>query len=598
MFRWIGKRFGRRLAFTYVAVFTLVFAVTGFVVSRSLEDRTLSRLKETLGHQTELLAHIVTSRDVTLPDPADIHSRIVELGKNIPLRITLVDATGRVLGDSLRTLRELNEMDNHANRPEIKAALGGRAGSSVRYSVTLHRQMFYQALPLRIDGDVVGVLRTAIPLTQVEETLAAVRRPIILGSLVGIFCTLILGFFLSRYVTQRVRQMTEASRSFGKGDFGVRISVDAEDELGVLAGTMNRMASLLRGRMSEIEGERIKAGAILDNMVEGVIAVDRNRHVLMVNPNVERMFHQTQASIKERTLIELTKNIQLDNIMARAIDEHSINSEEVTVADEESRVLQANAVGVPCNDDQAVAGILVLHDITEIRKLEKMRREFVANVSHELKTPLTSIKGFIETLQTGSAVDAGSSRRFLGIMEEDANRLGRLIDDILDLSKIESGALPLKREALDIGSVVTEALSMLEHRLQLKKIKVENRIPEAPLPPVAADRDKLMQILDNLLDNALKFNREGGRIVLDASVHANYLQLAISDTGPGIPAEMIPRLFERFFRVDKGRSREMGGTGLGLAIVKNLVQLHGGTVACESKPGQGSTFTFTLPLAR
>ncbi len=358
---------------------------------------------------------------------------------------------------------------------------------------------------------------------------------------------------------------------------------------------INRMASSLRDKISEAEGERAKISAILNNMVEGVIACDRTKRILIINPSAETIFGGRSKSILGKNILEATRNPTIDQMMDQAIDQKRIVTDEIELHYPEKRILRLNAVGIsPVENSHSIFAILVVDDVTEVRKLESLRRDFVANVSHELKTPLTSIKGFIETLSAGAIDDKVRAKSFLKMMEEDSDRLTRLIGDLLELSKIESKEILLKSEVIDLQNEIDQVLAGFKTILEEKKITTENKMNAQ----VFADRDKLKQILINLIENAIKFNKPQGRITFTLAASGEYVKLEIADTGIGIPKDIIPRVFERFFRADQARSRDLGGTGLGLAIVKHLVETHGGQIWCESQFGKGSTFIITLPVAR
>lgn len=416
------------------------------------------------------------------------------------------------------------------------------------------------------------------------------------GLLLGCLSFLIILLFSRKSKSKRIAELVQTVDCYTKGDLTQKISVGFSDELKPLGDAMNRMAGALRVRIAELEGEEAKLSAILENMAEGVIAVDRNRKVLLINPTAETIFSSAKQSALGKGILELVRNPKVDQMMEQAIQEQAIVTEEIELHREEKKILKASAVGVG-KSGGSVAGILVLYDITEIRKLEGLRQEFVANVSHELKTPLTSIKGFIETLSGGALQDLERSRTFLKMMEEDADRLTRLIGDLLELSKIESKEIVLKLESVDLKDELEKVVVAFSPRLKDKKITVQNHLSANGLPRVLADRDQLKQVLVNLFDNAVKFSGEGGKIAFEADMIGNQIRVSVEDTGIGIPEKAIPRIFERFFRVDQARSRELGGTGLGLAIVKHIVEAHGGSVSCESELGQGSKFSFTLPIA-
>lgn len=359
---------------------------------------------------------------------------------------------------------------------------------------------------------------------------------------------------------------------------------------GPFSNAVHETQPTLKSGLAELADEQVKISTILENMGEGIIAVDSRKRILLLNRSAESIFNVSRSKSLGRSILEIVRNPKVDQLMEEAISKRAAIAEEIEVFHPNRKVLKANAVGVETQDSQ-VAGILVLSDVTDLRKLERLRQDFVANVSHELKTPLTSIKGFIETLSAGALENRDQAHSFLKMMEEDAERLTRLIGDLLELSQIESNEIVLKREVLDLKSEVEKVLLGFGSFIQEKKILVENHTASH----VMADRDKLKQILINLIENAIKFNRVGGKIIFRSKTVGQEVEISIEDTGIGIPEGMIPRIFERFFRVDKARSRELGGTGLGLAIVKHLVEAHGGRVRCESKLGKGSIFSLSFP---
>jgi len=587
---------GRKIALSYLALFIAVFAASEWYLSRVLEERALANLKDSLTVDARILSLLFPASLIQAGDREKIQATVSDLGAASGIRITLIDSQGVVLGDSDRTMEELLAMENHRKRPEIRSALGGQVGAMTRFSTTINARMLFMAFPLK-EGDVTaGVMRLSVPLTSIEKIMASIDRPIWISFMLGSFLILLLGIGISRSATKPVRAMTRAALLYSKGDLSGKIPVESEDELSILARAMNQMAASLKERISEIEKEKIKLSTILDNMTEAVIAVESDRRILAINPGAEKIFGVPKPAAMGRLLIETIRNQKIDEIMAKAINDQTLVPGELESRQPGGKTLRINAVGIG-KSESGVCGFLVANDVTEVRRLENLRREFVANVSHELKTPLTSIKGFIETLLGGALEDRVQSERFLKIMDEDAERLTRLIDEILDLSQIESADASLRPEPVELQRELSKVLSVFEARIHSKKLRIENRLTARPLPPVLADRDQLKQVFMNLLDNAIKFSGENGRIIIDAaSAEGEKLRVSIEDTGIGIPEHLIPRIFERFFRVDKARSRELGGTGLGLAIVKHIIEAHGGDVTCESRAGKGSKFSFTLRI--
>lgn len=351
----------------------------------------------------------------------------------------------------------------------------------------------------------------------------------------------------------------------------------------------------LKKQIRESEAERIKLSALLNNMAEGVIGMDEYQRILIMNPGAEKILHYSAAEAAGKGILEVTHEARIDEIVYEAIQTQSEKSAEIEISYPEPKTLKIHVVGLPEKSGNLCC-ILVFYDVSPLKKLENMRRDFVANVSHELKTPLTSIKGFIETLLDGALQDPAKSQSFLKMMQEDTERLSRLINDLLELSRIESGMDALKLSPLAMTQEAEKALRMIQSKIEEKKITVQNKIAPT-LKPVLADPDRLKQVLLNLLDNAIKFNREGGSILLEALPLNGQMEIRIQDSGMGIPSHEVERIFERFYRVDKSRTADSGGTGLGLSIVKHIVEAHGGQVRCQSTLHKGTLFSFTLPLS-
>lgn len=400
------------------------------------------------------------------------------------------------------------------------------------------------------------------------------------------------GYFWS--VLRSRRSVDEISQFVGRlsqGDYRVRVP----EELGSVSGTLNQLALRIQDTIGDLSREKVQLSAILANMVEGVVAVDSQARVLAINPTMSALFGMSETSVRGKPLLEALRHSQLNELLKDVLKNGKPRSEELRIFSREERVFEAHAVPLT-SEGNADGALLVLHDITRTRKLEQVRREFVANVSHELRTPLTSIKGFVETLRQGAMRDEGHRDEFLEEIEKASDRLIVLVDDLLELAAIESGKRPLALEPFDVLEVAKEAALSMKPQAEHKKVVIEIQESETPMQ-IRADRSQILRVLTNLLDNAIKYNLEHGRIGVRAESREGIVAVEVKDTGPGIPPEDLSRLFERFYRVDKGRSVELGGTGLGLSIVKHIVEAHGGKISVVSELGSGSAFTFTLPKA-
>jgi two-component system phosphate regulon sensor histidine kinase PhoR len=439
-----------------------------------------------------------------------------------------------------------------------------------------------------------------MPLTEVARASASIRRAVGIGAVLAILVVLGVGAFLSRRVTGPVARMQAIAQRMAAGDFEQRVPAAGGDEVAELGHALNRMALALRDKVQTLEAQRAEVAAILERMVEGVIALDERARILLMNPGARAIFGLRDGAaepVAGRPLLEVVRQKALFDLVeaCRAGAPPGGCRREVELGPPLNRILRAHAVPVPFAR-QGAGIVLVLHDVTELRRLERVRAEFVANVSHELRTPLTSIKGYLETLLDGALDEPAHARRFLETAHTHAERLGRLVDDLLQLSDVETGKVALRLEPINLRELAGAVATMFERQATQKGLVVLNEVPAALA--IQADRDRLSQILVNLVDNAVKYTPDGGRVTLSATGGlAGMVEVTVADTGIGIPSLDLPRITERFYRVDKARSRELGGTGLGLAIVKHLVQAQGGTLAIESTLGKGTTVRFTLPSA-
>jgi two-component system phosphate regulon sensor histidine kinase PhoR len=513
-------------------------------------------------------------------------------------RVTLVRRDGTVIADSLVPPGDLARVENHAERPEVRAALAGRVGRSTRRSTTADTPQLYVAAPVRGDATVQGVVRLAMPLAEVGSSFAAIHRVLLAGGLVALAVAAGIGIFVAGRVTRPIVQMEAIARDMAEGRLDRRVPVRSPDETGRLGRALNAMAASLDGKIADLEQEQAKATAILDAMVEGVVAVDGRDRILTMNERARAIFGLATRG-EGKPFMEVIRNGDLHAILRsiRVTEGNAGSHREVRLLAPAPRTLEVNAVPlVLTGDEPGVGVVLVLYDVTNLRKLELVRTEFVANVSHELRTPLTAIQGYLETLLGGALEEPQHARRFLEIAFRHTERLGRLINDLTDLSNIELNKVKLALEPVAVDAVIDSVLAIIQPRADAGRVTLTADVAR-DLPPAHADRDRLAQILINLVDNAVKYTPAGGRVTVRAAaaVGGGALVIDVADTGIGIPPADLPRITERFYRVDKARSRELGGTGLGLAIVKHLVIAHGGELSIESRQGEGTTVHFTVP---
>ena len=591
--RAVRRRLGlaARLTILLGVVAGLGVLVMGVYVSRALEAQAVGRLRSTLASQADLLRDTFATLLAGSPDDPVLQARARHYAQILGARVTVIAGDGTVVADS--DLESVREMENHGGRPEVRQALAGLVSSDIRRSAILGRDLLYVAVPLERQGRPRAVLRLALPIRDIDETRALVRRTIAGGAILAIGVAVVVGLFVSRRVTRPLRRMEDVARRMAEGDLAQSVPVPGSDEIAELGVALNRTAVALREKIERLGDEQAKVRTILDGMTEGVVALDDRGRLLLLNPSARVMFGVENGASEGRSFVEVIRQKGLLDLIEEVRASGAPARHELELGPPVNRVVAAR--GAPLGLGPGSGGVLlVLHDVTELRRLERVRSEFVANVSHELRTPLTCIKGYLETLLDGALDDRTHARRFLEIAGTHAERLDRLIDDLLELSNIESGRVTFVPVRLDLGDVVSGVAAMFERRTAQSHQTLERAVP--PGLVVHADRDRLVQILVNLVDNAVKFTPEGGRIGIEAGPGPDgRVEIRVRDTGIGIPSTDLPRITERFYRVDKDRSREVGGTGLGLAIVKHLVQAHGGELHIDSVLGHGTTVSFTLP---
>ena len=584
--------FGKRLTASYLFVVAVTLLFTGAFLTPRLRRVFLAQIEQSLAAQGTLIAQDLESRLAGATLKNNLEAQALQYGRQMGYRVTIIRADGLVVGDSERTPAELLRMDNHLSRPEVQAALQSGIGQSIRRSATLDENMLYIAVPVRNGA---GVLRVALPLVEVHRRLMEFQKDLLKAGAAALTVALGVALISVRRISQPLRELIALTGRIGSGQRNTAASLDSRDEFGRLARAFGEMADRVEEKVAELSRERSQLAAILSSLIEGVVALDDQGHLLFLNPAAERFFGVSSSEIKGRTFLEGLRQSPLNDVLGHALQQKHPITQEISVHSPAERTLSVHAM--PVNYGGSQTGVLAaLHDITELRKLENVRREFVANVSHELKTPLTSIKGYVETLLEGAIDDPKHNRAFLQTIHEHTNNLSQLIDDVLNLSTIEAQRVSYRFEPVAVKEVVERIVNALEPMAKTKKVSISAVWPE-DLPRVRADREKLAQIVMNLIDNAIKFNKVGGQVRIIAESNGKELRLRVEDTGRGISPEDLPRIFERFFRGNKDRSHEIPGTGLGLAIVKHLTEAHQGTVTAQSVPGQGSTFLVTLPLA-
>jgi len=589
----VTKRLLWRLFPAYLIITLLALAGVTWYATRSLRVFSRDETRTGLSSRARLLegraAELVASGD-----SAAVDGFCKKLGRRSGTRITVMLPSGEVVGDSEE---DPARMENHAtaDRPEMTAALGGKEGVSTRFSETLKKDMMYLALPLRRDDRLIGVVRTSLPVRTIEEALRSVHSHLAIAGLVVAGFAAAVSWLVSRRVAEPLEEMKRTAERFADGDLETRLPVPDTEELAALAEAMNHMAAQLGERLRTILEQRNEHEAILASMVEGVLAVDTEERLMRMNQGAARMLGVDADRQQGRSIQEVVRNPALQKLVASALAASGPVESEIVLSNGDERILQAHGATLRDAQGSRIGAVVVLNDVTHLRRLEAVRRDFVANVSHELRTPITSIKGFVETLLDGALSDPDEAPRFLAIIAAQVDRLNAIIEDLLLLSRLEreGGTREMELEAGAIRPVLERAIAVCAIKAEDKQIAIELTCDGDLQAPVSAPL--LEQAVVNLIDNAINYSEPQSRVEVEAAADDSGVAIAVHDQGCGIQAEHLPRLFERFYRVDKARSRTLGGTGLGLAIVKHIAQAHGGRVAVESTPGKGSVFSLHLP---
>lgn len=581
------RRLFWKLTLTFSLIIVFCMAGVGGYLVYSQRGTTRRQMED----QLERIAKLVDERFSPLIDlgsvaPAD--SLAARLGENSRTRITIIAPDGRVLAD---TEGDPERMENHRFRPEVQEALNGRLGSSMRFSTTVRQPFLYVALPSERQPG--WVVRVAVPLTQFNRNVRDATNVLILGTAIATALAILLAALFTRRITQPLDAMRSSLQRLERGEFGVRLEPGGEDEVGLLARTLNRAQDQLEQTIHTLTSQRNQRDAILASMVEGLVAVDSQERVLLMNKSARRLLALDSQEVEGRPLVEAVRQPDFVRFVRDTSQARNPLNAELVLHDRGPRWLELHGAPLHFGAESGQGAVVVLNDVTRLQKLEKARKDFVGNVSHELKTPVTSIKGFLETLlHRGALEDTDTARRFLGIIAKHADRLSAIIDDLLYLSRLEHEGQEIAKHEVQLAKLVEGCIADFEHAAKTQNVELIARA--APQTRVLGDTSLLRRALDNLVDNAIKYSPAGGRVEVQLIEEPKRVLLRVTDQGIGIPEEHLPRISERFYRVDTGRSREMGGTGLGLAIVKHVALVHDGELRIESTVGKGTSFTLRL----
>lgn len=588
-----------RLYAGFAATVIISMLIVGFLVSRQVGDNGFQEINHSLAVRSELLAEVVrpflkqSNHTTTLEK---LQNTIAQLGNNTQSRLTVIAPDGTVIADSQESP---DKMDNHQRRPEIINAKEKGFGNTTRFSTTLEKQMVYRALQVKDNLQVLGFVRVSLPLDIIDEKLSQLRSIVLFGASIAAFSALLLGFYFSKRFSDPLTKMTNVAEAISKGDYSRRISVDNKDEIGVLAEAFNEMARSSAQRMTKITADHNRLTKIFEGMVEGVVAVDRDQCITDINQAGASILDLDMSNCLFKPLWEQARINEIGNSLEQAMASNQIiKTQMIRSSNTGDLVVDIHAVALRDENNEPIGAVIVLHDISEIARLEHIRRDFVANASHELKTPITAIRGLTETILDDSDMDTETRHRFMEKIHTQSIRLSDLVSDLMTISRLESGQTESSFQPFDLIATVHRSVATISSVSNDKHLSVNTTVNDdidARLM-LMGNQQEISQLIDNLLDNAVKYTPSGGSIDITIARQDKNVQLTVSDSGIGISPQDQLHIFERFYRVDKARSRQLGGTGLGLSIVKNIAEQHGGSVLLVSNPDSGSSFIIDLPL--
>lgn len=577
-----------RVVLPALAILLLSMLGLGVYLSSLVRQAYLSDLEAQLTQEARLIGDALAPVFASLPPDAALDKQADHYARFLDARITLIAPDGTVLGESHE---DRAQMDNHLSRPEVWQALEVGRGSSVRLSRTVGYEMMYVAVTVNVDGRPVGIVRVALPLSRIESTIAGFRWAVILATaLVAILVGGVILLAVGR-IGRPIRRLTEVTQRLAEGDLQARLLPTTGDEVGTLTTAFNRMADRLQATLDSLQAERSRLVAILENMADGVLLSDYEGRVQVINPAAARMLSVTPDEAIGRSVAELLRHHRLIELWQRC-RERGEGGEEMVELGTQGPLIQVQVT--PLRRNGPHGHLVLLRDLTPIRRLEVARRDLIANISHELRSPLASLKALVETLREGALEDRPAALRFLERAENEVDAMGQMVEELLELARIESGQVPLQLLPTPVSEVLFPLAERFRPLAERAGLTLSIQLPPS-LPSLLVDPNRIRQVVSNLLHNAIKFTPAGGKVTVTATAGTGEVVLSVADTGVGISAEDLPRIFERFYKADRARSG--GGTGLGLAIAKHLVLAHGGRIWAESAEGKGSTFYVVLPTA-
>jgi two-component system phosphate regulon sensor histidine kinase PhoR len=577
-----------RIAVPYILLILVTMLGLAGYLSNVMRNAHLADLRAQLLNEAKLVEEAL---DESLALSASSHGTDAaarHFADLLGARVTIIGVDGVVLGESHE---DRAQMDNHLYRPEVQEALAQGQGSSIRHSATLGYALMYVAIPAVADQEVVGIVRVALPLRQIEANVARLRQTIVGAALATAALAAVLAVLIAERTARPVRLLTGVVRRVAEGDLHARLLPTTEDEVGVLTRAFNQMADRLRDIVDSLADERGRLAAVLEHMADGVLITDSDGLVRLINPAALRILRSDEEAGLGRPLSLVARHHSLIELWQQCRGTGEAQAELVEMV-RSGTVVQA--IVTPLENAEPQACLVILQDLTRIRQLETVRRDFISNISHELRTPLASLRALVDTLRDGALTDPPAAQRFLDRIEVEVDALTQMVQELLELSRIESGQVPFRLEPTDVLDAVLPAVERLRPQAERAGLEITVQLPDN-LPKVLADGERIQRVVTNLVHNAIKFTPSGGSVHLSAEVKGQDVEIAVRDTGVGIASDSLPRIFERFYKADRARSG--GGTGLGLSIAKHIVQGHGGRIWAQSVEGRGSTFYFTLPAA-
>jgi two-component system phosphate regulon sensor histidine kinase PhoR len=576
-----------RTAAAYVLLIVAAFAALGLYVLSKVEDDFRRNIEADLASQSQMVKNLVHPLLDEGAPPATFDQLAKQLGAQTDTRITIIAPDGTVLGDSEA---DPATMDNHLNRPEVQEAIRSGQGESARRSSTLGTEFTYVATRITADDGLVSIVRVARPTATVNASLSDITRSVLIAVVVTAAAAAVLSLAIGSTIMRPLGRLTRAARGIAAGNLSERVSPRPSGEVGELADAFNKMAQSLEGLIAAASQERNRLVAALNSSIDAVLAVNAEGRITFANVAAERLFLRSQEELVGNPFVWVMPDEQVIEALRASREE---GRREMRLIERPSRYY-LQVITTPIIGGGEWRALVVFHDLTDVKRVEQVRRDFVANVSHELRTPLASIKSVIETLQSGALEDREAAQDFLSRADSEIDRLVQMVEELMELSRIESGEVPLARQPVEMAAVLTEAVERLRRQAERQGLSLSLEV--APnLPPIIGDAERLERVAVNLIHNALKFTPARGSIHVSADFVGGTVTVKVSDTGVGIAPEDLPRIFERFYKAD--RARGSVGTGLGLAVVKHTVEAHGGTVSVQSELGHGSTFQFSLPTA-